>query len=520
MALWPHQQRGIAEVLAAIGQDERRLCLCSPTGGGKTEIMLQLARHYLDRGEKVVLYTNRKFLLEQTSEALLEARLYHGVQAPGWADERDHRFQVASVQTVHSRAMRKRSWRLHDADLVLVDEGHLQNNPTARAILKAHWERGAAYVLFTATPLGLADVCERLIVAGTNSELRTCGAIVLAVHYGPDEPDLKAFHKLREGQDPSKRQQRAALMTPGIFGRVWAAFEQLNPQRKPAVLFGPGVAESLWFAEQFCAQGVPAAHIDGDDVWLEGKLRRSDRGAREAVREGSKAGEIKVVCNRYVLREGVNWPWIEHMILAFVAGSLQTYLQVGGRGLRAHPGKTHLTVQDHGGAWWRHGSLNADRDWQLSYTSQILAGLRADALRGRKLPQPFRCPSCGRIWTSGQRCQPVHGGCGYELPPKAKRSRPVVAADGTLKEMHGDVYRPRRIHRDPSGPKLWERMYYRSRTEKGARTFRAAATLFAQENDWAWPDPTWPLMPREPLDWFLLVKDVPMERLTPKAASR
>jgi superfamily II DNA or RNA helicase len=47
----------------------------------------------------------------------------------------------------------------------------------------------------------------------------------------------------------------------------------------------------------------------------------------------------------------VNWPWIEHLILAFVAGSLQTYLQIGGRGLRASPetGKTQVIIQDHGG---------------------------------------------------------------------------------------------------------------------------------------------------------------------------
>jgi hypothetical protein len=90
----------------------------------------------------------------------------------------------------------------------------------------------------------------------------------------------------------------------------------------------------------------------------------------------------------------------------------------------------------------------------------------------------------------------------------------VVAADGTLLEMRGDIFRPRRVSRQPDGPALWKRMVFRSRTERGRRTFKAAAALFAQENGWRWPDPAWPLMPTTELDWYEFVGDVPLERLS------
>lgn len=95
--------------------------------------------------------------------------------------------------------------------------------------------------------------------------------------------------------------------------------------------------------------------------------------------------------------------------------------------------------------------------------------------------------------------------------------RSVVQSDGTLRQLVGPVYKPRRLTTRPNGPALWERMYWRSRTAKGRRTFRAAAALFAQENNWGWPDPSWPLMPKVKRDWFLLVGEVPIERLVPKA---
>jgi|ERR1700683_3280721 len=537
---WPHQSIGIEKIIAATERGVRRILVTSPTGGGKTLMMELLARLFLERGGKGILYSNRRYMVDQLSNSLHAAGLYHGVRAAGADDEREMAFQISSIQTEHSRVTKNKTWELHAADLVLVDEAHIQTGNSARELLRAHHEAGATLVGLTATPLGLSAMYDELIIAGTMSELRSCGALVPCVHFGADEPDLKAFKKAQDGRDPTNTEQKKAIMTPTIFGRVWEWYEKLNQQRKPCILFGPGVDESLWFAERFLSKGVKSAHIDGADVWIGGTWYKSDQAARDAVRDGSRSGDVKVVCNRYVLREGVDWPWIEHVILAFVAGSLQTYLQTVGRGLRACPstGKKELIVQDHGGAWWRHGSINVDRQWELELTEEIAYGLRAERLRkttwcGRckkfyatKEPncqvcgaylvpvrhEPFRCPQCGRVWMSGTTCQAANGGCGFELGNR-RISRPVVTTEGELREMTGDIFKPRRISKSPHGAAAWKSMYFRSRTEKGARTFRAAMALFASENNYAYPDPQWPFMPVEDMDYFKLVGDVPRERL-------
>jgi hypothetical protein len=59
-------------------------------------------------------------------------------------------------------------------------------------------------------------------------------------------------------------------------------------------------------------------------------------------------------------------------------------------------------------------------------------------------------------------------------------------------------------------------MYWRSRTEKGRRTFRQALALFARENRYQWPSWEWPFMPLDHDDQFNYVADVPMDRLVPK----
>jgi superfamily II DNA or RNA helicase len=317
--------------------------------------------------------------------------------------------------------------------------------------------------------------------------------------------------KLREGEDLTEKQQRKAMMNPTLWGRVWDNFEKLNPEHKPSILFGPDVAGSIWFAEQFTANGVRAAHIDADDVWIDGELHPSNREVREQVLADSKSGRIVVLCNRFVLREGIDAPWLQHGIFATVFGSLQSYLQSGGRLLRVAPGKDHCTIQDHGGSYWRHGTLNEDREWSIDLTASMAYGLRAERIRSRKEKEPFRCPNCDRVWTgASQRCS-----CGYLLE-KCKRSRMVAQSDGTLKEMYGDVFRPRRVCTEPDGPELWERMYFRSCTERGAKTFNQAMALFAIENDWRWPDKSWPYMPTDERDYYRLIGDVSRDKLVPK----
>ncbi len=506
---WPHQTAGVEQVLTAIAAGKRRICLTSPTGGGKTRMMLDLATSHMNG--RVVLYTNRKLLLEQTQLVLALNGFEHGTRAAGYEDRRHLPLQLSSLPTETSRSMKKKTWELHDAALVLVDECHAQKGKAAQRILSEHVKRGAALVGVTATPIGIGHIYKDLVVAGTNSELRDCGALVPAYHYGPSEPDLSKIGRFKLGEDLSEKQNAKAIMVPGIFGRVLEWHRRLNPEGKPSILFAPGVGESLYFAEEFCKAGIPAAHIDGVDVFWNGRSYKASKEARKDVLLASKEGDAKVLCNRFVLREGIDAPWLSHGVFATVYGSLQSYLQSGGRLLRYHPGIDSVAVQDHGGNWWRHGSLNANRDWRLDQTAHEIAALREERLRppapdlpGAE-PQPARCPRCAMI-LMGPRCT-----CGFEFGG-TRRSRLVLQADGKEMEYLGEVFKPRRITEKKNAKELWKRMYYRARN--GDMTFRQAEALFAQENDWGWPPRDLPMMPLLPEDWLRKVADVNPERLT------
>ena len=510
MDRWPHQIAGLQAVKDCIRRGERRILLTSPTGMGKSLIARDLIDWYTDNGKRVSVYSNRKLLIEQLSRGLDAACVGHGVRAAGVVGDEAEAVQVSSIQTEYSRCVKRKVSELHQADLVIVDEAHLFNNEMSKAVLDLHYAMNAVIVGMTATPIGLEEMYHVLVQAGTNSAGRACGALVPALHYGPTEPDLSKIGRIQIGEDLTEQQNRKAIMVPGIFGHVFEWWKRLNPEGKPTILFAPGVPESVWFAEQFWKMGVPAAHIDGEEVWVNGNVVRSSAEARAEVLRQSRGGDVRVICNRFVLREGVDAPWLNHGILATVFGSLQSYLQSGGRLLRSSPETDRVVVQDHGGNWHRHGSLNADRVWRLDDTAAIVAGRRCEQLRGgadtaSQPKEPVRCPQCARIITSW-KCE-----CGLTLNPRAK-SRPVVMADGTLREMRGDIFRAR-VHRElPNTAKLWAQAYWRAKNSKNRMTFNAALGLFCHEHGY-YPPLTSKGMPKDPDDIYRPVASVPMERL-------
>jgi superfamily II DNA or RNA helicase len=513
MTDWPHQTRAVQETLALIQAGECRILITSPTGGGKSRIAVRLIQSYLGQNRKVALYTNRRMLIEQLSEVLEKAGISHGVRAAGYDKEWFKDVQLCSIQSENSWSL-KGTDELPQADLVLIDEAHLMAGPTAADLMGRYVQRGAVIVGLTATPIELGDYYDALIVAGTNSELRKCGALVPAYHFGPDEPDPATLKAVQPGVDLSEKQIASAIMRRGIHGRVIEWYRKLNPTNRPTILFAPSVDTSVGFAKKFSEAGIPAVHIDGECLWANGCEVKSTKDSRTELLDGSINGTYRVVCNRFVLREGIDAPWISHCIFATVFGALQSYLQTGGRGLRACTGKDRCSVQDHGGNWWRHGSLNADRSWRLDESCVRVSGMWQDDLREKPDSQPLLCPQCQAVvarMIPGNRCP----NCQAEFPKYPKRIRFLVQSDGSLREYEGPILKPKYVRHFPDTEAKWIKCYWAARKGKKGMTFRQAVGWFVQQNHYH-PHPTLPLMPKNSIDWYRRVVDVPIEELLQK----
>lgn len=484
--LWPTQERALTGVKELVGAGERSICVTGPTGCGKTRLMAELASWGDAQGWPVVLFTNRRLLTSQASKTLSGGGLDHGLMAAGYDEALLKRVQVASLQTIDRRVGAGR-WQLPRAKLVLVDEAHSNKGAVGTRVVNHYLGAGAVVAGFTATPVGIAHLYKRLVVAGTKAELRKLGALVPCYVYAPSEPNLKGVRRTKVGeveyQGVAKR-----LMETLVFADVFVEWKKLNPNGLPTILWAPGVEESRWFVEQWAKLGVRAAHIDAETGDAE----------REQIFKDNECGYTPVICSQGVLREGVDLPWLYHGILCQPCLQLSTFLQVVGRLLRAYEGKEKCVLQDHSGAWWRHGSPNADHEWKLTDTDKSIAAERKKKFEKGDGREPIRCPRCGGIRMMGPKCP--H--CGHA---HVHSVRLVRFEDGTLKEMRGTVFKKKRQVSEDQ--RLWVSCLYAAANARRPMTVEQARSMFRQRTG-RHPEPgTKFLPPDNHASWFLHVTD-------------
>ncbi len=148
--LRPYQIDVIARVRAAVADGQRRICLVAPTGSGKTIIVAEIVRSGVERGRRVLFLAHRRELVAQAAEKLFNVGLSAGIIQAGCTPSPEYQVQIASVQTLHARAVRTRKIDPPPADLVVVDEAHHVRARSWRQILDLYPE--AVVLGLTATP--------------------------------------------------------------------------------------------------------------------------------------------------------------------------------------------------------------------------------------------------------------------------------------------------------------------------------------------------------------------------------
>jgi DNA repair protein RadD len=105
-------------------------------------------------------------IIKQTAEKLFAHEIEHGIVQAGFVSKPWLPVQIASVQTLWTRAMRTNRMALPPADLLIVDECHHAPASTYRKIIAAY--PNAVLIGLTATPCrgdgrGLGGVFDTII---------------------------------------------------------------------------------------------------------------------------------------------------------------------------------------------------------------------------------------------------------------------------------------------------------------------------------------------------------------------
>jgi DNA repair protein RadD len=430
--LRPYQEDAIQQLRDNIRAGCRAQILCIPTGGGKTLCAAHLIGEAYGKGKRSVMVADRTVLVRQTSAVLHEHGIDHGIimaDHPSWAPWK--RVQVASAQTL----ARRQNWP--EADLVLVDEGHVQQATVLRKIdeIRRSTKRDAVVIALTATPTtkGLGRHYERVVTVTTTHKLIAQGFLTPYKIFAATEPDMNGV-KVVNGEWEKREATRRVMP---IVGDVVTEYLTRANGRK-AIGFCVSVAHAREIQRQMMSAGIVAelfTYKEGDEqrVGIMDEFRKPD-------------SYIRCLLSVSALSRGLDVPDVSCVILARpLRSSVAELIQSVGRGLRPFPGKEDCIILDHGGStvrlWDRFMDIydNGVRELDDGRHKEKAPSKKAER-------EPMKCSRCAAV----HKPSPLCPACGYEYP--ARRAT-VEHEPGTLSEVGG--YQTAEGRRDLHAQLLW-----------------------------------------------------------------
>jgi superfamily II DNA or RNA helicase len=419
--LRPYQTAIIERIHSEIASSHRRVLLVMPTGGGKTVVIADIIAQAARAGQRTLFLAHRRELIQQASRRLHAAGIDHGILLPGYPARPAERVQVASIATLHARAIRSSTIDLPLADLVVVDEAHHCRARTYQRLLEAY--PLATIIGLTATPCrgdgqGLGGSFDVLVESPGVAELIQGGYLVPARVYAPTRPDLTGIRVERGDYVESQLAER--MDRPQLVGDIVSHWHRLAERRR-TVVFATGVNHSIHLRDEFRRSGVWAEHLDGSTPLEE----------RDRILAQLAAAQVEVVTNAMVLTEGWDCPEAGCLVLARPTRSLGLYRQMVGRVLRPASGKTDAVILDHTGAVFEHGLPDDVIEWTLSEDRKARNATRSGSGTRQGAPALTTCPECAAIRLEGRPCTV----CGWR---PFKKGAAVEIAEGELGRVERD----------------------------------------------------------------------------------
>jgi superfamily II DNA or RNA helicase len=304
-----YQQECVDKTCAGFGVYDRQLIVLG-TGGGKTEIFIEVARRFRKKNpDKAVLILSHLSILTFQTLDRIKLRcdsLRTGVMQ---ANIRPYQLSDVVIGTMQSSRLKDKADFLRNRlskpiGLIIIDEAHYVPTPSYQKILSYYPDVKVLGV--TATPFRsnklMSNWFENVPYIKTAHELINQGYLV----------PPKIYQILRESDDLDQ-----------VIGQVVSIYKS-HCDGKRAIIFMRTKNDCRTLREVFELYGVKSEVICDD----------TGRGTRDNIVESFTRGDTRVLISVDVLTAGFDSPAVEAIFLPYGTRSTTTYIQRLGRGLR------------------------------------------------------------------------------------------------------------------------------------------------------------------------------------------
>lgn len=390
-----YQSNAIESLRHGIRQGIKNQVLAAPTGAGKTVLAAYLVDECYKKGKRAIFVADRIALINQTSKLFDQYGIPHGVmQAQHWRYRPYENIQIASAQTLARR-------KFPQTDLIIVDECH----SLMKVVLNRIQERDCVTIGLSATPFtkGLGKYYDAVKSVTTTNKLIADGFLASFEVYAASEPDMTGA-KIVAGEWVDSDAAERAMPIVGDCVKEYLK----HGNGKKFIAFACNVAHCEALRDQFMASGINV------DLYT---YKQEDEYREDLVTEFRKPNSmVRGLISVAALSKGFDVPDVEVIIMARpLRSSLSEHIQILGRGLRAHPDKTHCVILDHSG--------NMKRFWDdmhhfLEHGVDNLCDGTVKKKKEKKddKKEPRKCPNCYHLHNPAPAC-PM---CGFTYKYKSE----------------------------------------------------------------------------------------------------
>lgn len=363
--LRPYQTRAVELIYSYFTHNTGNPVLEAPTAAGKSVIQASFVQGVLDTwpDQRILCLCHVKELVEQNYQKMRLAwpRGSIGINAAS-LKRRDTRESVifASIQSVY-----KIAHELGRFDLIMIDECHLVPTDGAGMYRKfiddcRKYNPKIKVIGFSATPYRMNN---GLLIEG---EDRIFTDLIPAKAAGMSIDDLLAQGYLSPLTTAPVRTALDISAVP-IRGGEYVAKDLAAAvdvdsvtQRACDEIVAHGRDRDAWLI--FASSIEHAHHIAAylNDLWINTKVVTGEtpEAERAAIISAYRMGSIKALVNVNVLTTGFDAPHTDLLACLRPTMSTSLYVQMMGRGMRVHPGKSDCLVLDFANLIATHGPVN------------------------------------------------------------------------------------------------------------------------------------------------------------------
>ena len=366
ITLRPYQQDALDAILNAF-KTHRSVLLEAACGAGKTILFSSIIKHFAEKypAMRSVILAHREQLVKQARDKLLKVwpegadRIGMACKSACSTVELEKPVVIASPQTLAARI-----GSMPPVQLAIVDEVHRLPPADKKSQYGGLMDALRSYypemrlLGVTATPYRL----NHGYIYGTNCrypkqnwfselayrvgiyDLQRDGFLVPLDLWAIDEPDLSNIGVSSTGD--YNIEELSELMSKSVHvNSAVDAVEEYASDRKHIVVFGVTIEHAEILRDVFEEAGYSA-------VAVHSKMPKMER---DAALDAFDRGDVQVICNVGVLTEGWDCTSVDCMVMCRPTKSTALWVQMAGRGLRLHEGKSNCIMLDLSGNYHFHG---------------------------------------------------------------------------------------------------------------------------------------------------------------------